>query len=262
MSQTSYTAQNVIAFEGMVAYGHGDFITKKNATRQLTSVVFTAVNSATYVLVINGTAFSITADGSTDATEIRDAMKIAIDAGSEPVVVETLSTNGLLIESTDRDNDFTITNVGSDTPSNVVITELVAQGQQIPFGRAVCWDDRGADDECRLPRQSADVGDRIFGVAAADHLLETVTGATNGLYLDKAGVSILRRGYIWVVCESAITAIGADVYVRYASGSGGSNLGAFRADADTSTAAVLNGATFRSTCGAGELCLLELNLTN
>lgn len=262
MSQTSYFAQNVVAYEGMVAYGLADFISKKNATRQLVKIlVVTNAADETYTVTIAGTAYEFTNSNPGSKTIVRDGLEALIEAGTQTVTWTDSSTDAGIIENTSREAALVIT-ASSQTSGNLTATEQVPFGQAVSFGRAVCWNEQGADDECRLPRVSTDVGDRIWGVAAADHLIETVPEATSGYYPNFSAISILRRGYIWVICESAITAVGADVYVRYAAGSGGSNLGAFRGDADTSTAAVLPGATFRTRCGAGELCLLELNLTN
>lgn len=263
MAQTTYSLENPIAYEGMPAYGFAEYFTAINATRQLSSIVFTAANAEDYVLNINGVAFTYTSDGSATATEIRDALKALIDADTSlPVTVSTLSTNGLYIESTDRESGFTITNVGSDTVGNVVITEAQGQDQKIPFGKVVVWDDRGADNECRLPTAAADIGDRTFGVAAGDHGLQGDCCEPFAGYPDGSAISVLRKGTIWVICEDALTTVGKDVYVRYAAGSGGSELGSVRSDADGSTAAILNGASFRGKCEAGGLVKLELNLTN
>lgn len=58
---------------------------------------------------------------------------------------------------------------------------------------------------------------------------------------------VVQTGRIWVLCDDAasITANSA-VYVRYASGAGGSDLGRFRQNAGSSEAAELPSAIFRS----------------
>jgi hypothetical protein len=53
---------------------------------------------------------------------------------------------------------------------------------------------------------------------------------------------------------------GDPVYVRYASGSGGSQLGSFRTSADSSTAALLPNACYRSDASAAGLAVCEINL--
>lgn len=70
---------------------------------------------------------------------------------------------------------------------------------------------------------------------------------------------VLRRGRIWVQAESAI-ARWTHPFVRYASGAGGTELGSFRADADTSTASQLFNAIALTDANAGELFLLEIAL--
>lgn len=72
--------------------------------------------------------------------------------------------------------------------------------------------------------------------------------------------SIMRRGRIWVRVEEAVTAHTSDVYVRHTAGGGGSEIGAFRTDADTASAQQVTNATWlTSTSGAG-IAMLEINL--
>lgn len=71
--------------------------------------------------------------------------------------------------------------------------------------------------------------------------------------------SVLRRGRIWVAVEEAIT-VGDDVYFRHTAGGGGSEIGAFRNDADTATCdQVTNAQWLQGSTGAG-VALLELNI--
>ncbi len=63
-------------------------------------------------------------------------------------------------------------------------------------------------------------------------------------FIDGETVSVLEGGDIWVYAEEAI-ADGDPVYVRVASGAGGSVLGAFRNDADTASCLLVPGARFR-----------------
>lgn len=70
---------------------------------------------------------------------------------------------------------------------------------------------------------------------------------------------VLRRGRIWVTAESAVTRWTVP-FVRYASGAGGTELGSFRADADTATAATFPWALFLTDAAAGQLVLVEISL--
>lgn len=77
-------------------------------------------------------------------------------------------------------------------------------------------------------------------------------------YQDKNTVSVMRKGAIWVYSENAVSE-GDPVYVRTASGSGGTQLGAFRGtDDDTSTAVALTGAIWGRDSGVAALNILEL----
>ncbi len=73
-------------------------------------------------------------------------------------------------------------------------------------------------------------------------------------------VSVLRMGRIWMVAEDAVT-ITDQVFVRFASGGGGTELGTVRSDADTATAVAQPRCRFLSvTTGALELVLVEVSL--
>ncbi len=69
-------------------------------------------------------------------------------------------------------------------------------------------------------------------------------------YIDGEMVPCLSMGGIWVFTETAVLD-GDPVFVRIASGAGGSALGAFRTTADTSTAVQVVGARFVRDCAAG-----------
>lgn len=74
---------------------------------------------------------------------------------------------------------------------------------------------------------------------------------TLGEYLDGATVGVLRVGAVWVDTEDACLE-GTAVYVRIASGAGGSQLGAFRSDADTASAVLVPNARWgRNSLAAG-----------
>jgi len=128
-----------------------------------------------------------------------------------------------------------------------------------------------------VPAQSGTGGTATFGVVALTTLVIAdfrgvacrqpvkTTIATGGIYgypgstsssvtadyVDAETVPVLNEGGIWVYSEEAISD-GDPVYVRAASGSGGSTLGAFRNDADSASCVLVVGAKFkRDSTGAG-----------
>lgn len=128
-----------------------------------------------------------------------------------------------------------------------------------------------------VPAQAGTGGTATFGIAALTTLViadfrgvavrqpTKTTGATGGIYgfpgitsssvtfdyVDAETVPCLTAGGIWVYSEEAI-ADGDPVYVRAASGAGGTVLGAFRNDSDTSSCVLVVGAKFkRDSTGAG-----------
>ena len=253
--QTTYDQDPAVAAVGMLAYVRSDdeILSRTSAVRQLEEVtVDTAVNSTQYDVTINGTTFSFTSDASATKTEIRDGLVAAINGGSEPVTAEANASDTFYVESDNYGDDesFTIS-VGS----NLSVAQLAAQAQKAGFGKMLVTDDRGDDDQVRLPRVAAEItGNAREGVAIRDRAKESNANE----YPTQASVAVLREGEIWVEVEDAVSKDG-DVYVRYASGSGGSALGSFRSDADSSTAALLPRAKFMTTTSAGELARVEIS---
>lgn len=72
-------------------------------------------------------------------------------------------------------------------------------------------------------------------------------------YVDGDTVTLLVEGSIWCFSEADM-ADRSDVYVRIASGSGGSLLGAFRADSDSGTAVQVTGAKVKRDTVTGSGC--------
>lgn len=98
------------------------------------------------------------------------------------------------------------------------------------------------------------------GVAVYDASIERAADAlAAGVeFGDGIALGVMDKGAIYVLPETAVKP-GDAVYVRIASGSGGSNLGAFRTDADTATAVVLSGAKWGSKAAAGAPAVLVLS---
>lgn len=88
------------------------------------------------------------------------------------------------------------------------------------------------------------------GVFASNlYALTGMPSGAEGNYIDTEMVPVLSMGAIWVFTEVAV-ADQDPLYVRVAAGAGGSVLGAFRNDSDSSTAVLVPGRFTRS-CAAG-----------
>ncbi len=85
------------------------------------------------------------------------------------------------------------------------------------------------DDQVVLPSASDDT---ILGPVIAHQNIELARGATEVAIEAEDSVNVMRTGNIYVETEDAC-APGDGVYVRYASGTGGTQLGAVRATAVT-----------------------------
>jgi hypothetical protein len=143
--------------------------------------------------------------------------------------------------------------VADESPA-VRWTRLAAAS--IGFGIGACKRSTQADDsdECAGPTQATDVTARFRGITLRDETRKNGTGYESG-----DPVVLLRRGLVWVEVEGAVTEDG-DVYCRHTANGGNTVLGKFRADADTTNAALVPSAKFRSTTAGAGLALIELNL--
>lgn len=128
----------------------------------------------------------------------------------------------------------------------------------IPFGLAVCAG-VAPDRDVKLPTSSGEAIASV-GVALSDTIECPLGGSAVPQFPVKSAVPTLRQGRVWVKVEEAVTPASA-VYIRYASGGGGTQLGSFRASADTATAALAPaGWAYRSSAGAAGFAILEINL--
>lgn len=251
--QTTFNTSPARAFAGMHAttFPFG-FISRALATKQLEQLTFGTTNG-TYTVTINGVVVATFVASSNTATQIRDDILADIQASAAPVRASALSTDKLLIEKADYGSDFTI---AISTVSGYSKSQLVAQNATAPFGAGVVRDDRAplSGKQCRLPRLATDVTSGLFlGVLAAN----TGNSPAVGGWPDESIPDILRMGHIYVLVEGTGTE-GAPLFMRYAAGAGGSQLGAFRADADTSTAVAIPGMRALETWTASGIVLAEL----
>ena len=137
------------------------------------------------------------------------------------------------------------------------VRESKAAAAAVNFGTFVCRraSPVDGDDQCANPAATADVTARGRGIALRDETRKHTTG-----YETNDQVSFLRRGRVWVTVEEAVLQDDA-VFVRFASGAGGTQLGAFRKSADTATAVALPGAIYKTAQATiGGLAMVEINL--
>lgn len=125
-----------------------------------------------------------------------------------------------------------------------------------------------------IPAQTGAGGTATLGVAVLDTVTaadfvgvcqyeagkepaETDATATPAEYADGATLPILDEGQIYVTTEEACDPT-STVYVRIGAGSGGSQMGAFRASADSATAVALSNCRYARVSGVGGLNVLEV----
>lgn len=251
--QTTFNTTPAKAFAGMEADTYPSaIISRALSTKQLVELLF-GTTDGTYTVTINGTAVASFVASTSTAAAIRDDIYTDIAASAAPVTVTKVSTNKLWIEKNDYGDAFTI---AISTISGYTKTQLVEQGAIAPFGVGVVADDRApvSGKQCRLPRQATDVtGGNFLGVLRAN-TMKMPAGGWPALSVP----DILRDGHIYVVVEGSGVE-GQQLFMRYASGSGGSQLGAFRADADTTTAVAVPGMKALESWSTGGIVLAEVH---
>lgn len=252
--QLTFEEQPAIGFPGMAFTADPRTSIKSglNSSRKLISVAITASNSQVYTITINGVAYTYTADGSAATTEIAAGLVAAINVPTNTVVLAAGTDTPITLESK-IDADFTVSysaGTGALTP-----TTVVPAAGALPVAVCVCQDERHPDKQAvRLPRQASDVtSGRAIGAVLSD--VAKISGVQFNPY---TMVPVLESGRCFVTVEEDVKK-GDDVFVRYASGSGGSQLGAFRKSDDTSTAAQLPRAIYDTDGSAGGLAVLKLN---
>jgi hypothetical protein len=252
MVQTSYSNTRTRAVAGMVANSiPAEYISRVLATQQLEELTF-GTTDGTYTVTINGVVVGTFAASSNTAAQIRDNIYDDIVASAAPVTATKVSTNKLQLKKNDfADTGFTI---AISTVSGYSKTQLVGQGTTVPFGVGLCRDDDSpvSGYRCRLPRVSADVTAGFLAIAAWDSSEPYAVGGWQPGSLPK----LLHKGHIWCVTEGAIGEL-AQMYCRFAAGAGGSQLGAFRADADSASAAAVVGLRAIESCSGAGIVLAE-----
>jgi hypothetical protein len=132
---------------------------------------------------------------------------------------------------------------------------------EVKFG---CVVTKGASTELIVhPDAAAEITDEklVRGIVVATKEQENqASGTGEPGYKVKSVVPVMRKGRIWVKSEDAITEGTSTVNVRYASGAGGTQLGAFRGAAVSMETAVLPKSKWKTSCGAAELAIIEIDL--
>ena len=137
------------------------------------------------------------------------------------------------------------------------ISKINTDSVELPFGTLLAQD-ASNDYGVKLLAASTDklAGIGVFTFAHDPNNLLTAQGAI------KVGgqIAVLTKGRIWVPVEQDVGPTDP-VYARYATGAGGSTRGAFRKDADTSTAVLIKGAFFvAAATAAGGLACVQFDL--
>lgn len=140
-----------------------------------------------------------------------------------------------------------------ESPNRDCLSRVWENATSAPYGIAVA---RGTDPDLEVDHAPDAAGD-ILGVLSHSHANEVGADDLNQADQGKL-VNVLHQGRVLVKVEDACTPA-SSVFVRVAAGGGGTQLGAFRTDADTATARAASGMRFLTSAGAGGLAVLEID---
>ena len=143
-----------------------------------------------------------------------------------------------------------------DVSPHFIASAINREVAPIPFGVAL---KKGTnEDEALLPVATTDV---LAGIAVHRHDVNTIGSSA---WSTAAGIPVgdrfdlLKEGVIYVKVEEAVVQ-GDKAFVRFLTGAGGTQLGAWRKSADTATARAVNGAYFLKGAAAGGIAPLYFN---
>jgi len=127
----------------------------------------------------------------------------------------------------------------------------------------------GGPQSVKLPAAAADVTDLLLGVAVADPSVERIVNngipAAFGAFNAETSLSVLRKGAVWVVVATALSAFSDGVYVLFQNPGGTpptDSLGSFDTVAGADVQVVAAGMAWKgsATVGGVDFGLLEINL--
>jgi hypothetical protein len=136
----------------------------------------------------------------------------------------------------------------------VVVTRFVDQAGGIAYGRACV---RAANQTVKLGTVTGDVTNAFQGFAVRQEYKEQLPDGSGPGYPDKEPIAVLRRGFIWVAVEGAVTEE-TPVFARTAASGGNTTIGAIRGDADSANATLIPNARFITSTTAAGLAIVEV----
>lgn len=233
------------------------YINDRANTAQVASLTITHAATETLTATINGVP--ITGATGADANAARDTLIAAINASTfvnADVVASSGGAGVVTLTARTAGVPFTVTGSGSGA-SDLTVAAVTANSTEEPLNPGLAVVGGANDGSCRLPYADAQV---IVGVVARAQVgieLEDVSSAYQ--YEASTPLPVGYSGAYVVEVENSVTP--ADpVHVRFTAGSGGTQPGAFRTGADSTTAFAVSNARFLTSASAGGKAVVALNL--
>lgn len=135
-----------------------------------------------------------------------------------------------------------------------LVSRAVEQAAGVPAGVMLV---AGTDPavEAKLPSTT---GQKLAGIVCHQQARQDFSLAGSLMLANGEDASLVRRGRVWVVVEEAV-APGEAVFFRHTTGTG-TELGAFRNDADTATCDQVTQANWLVGSSGAGVALLEINI--
>lgn len=258
MSIQSSVSRPAAGVAGLAADASNEILSGYFVPNKYVSVAVGASDSQVYSVTItpdggSPIVASFTAGVSTTTALITAGLVSAINTAAGAYVAAVGTNTPFTIEGKNGRSFTSSYSAGTGTLTETVV---VAGNATAPAGVLLVIDERAAygssDYAVRLPKATGDVTALAFGVTTDTVAHES---ATHGFGM----VDCMREGRMFVTVEEAVTA-GDAAFVRFAAGSGGSQLGSFRKSADTSTAVALPNAKFLTDGSAAGLAIVQVDV--
>lgn len=267
MAQTTMPAYQPIAVAGMlgdVALNQ-DIVTRtvsQSVAQVSTITIADFTDNTDYTVTINGIPVTIDSGAGSSVASIRTALLAALNADVNVARYVTFAAGGagvIVVTGITAGQSFTIVTDDESTGDMSVALTTAASTGTIGFGKGVALNGFGY---VKQPTSSGDVmeGISVFVQKATPNGVPDSTLADDGVatYTDGEEMSVLRKGRIWVIAETAITT-SSGVFVRHAV-SGAFTLGSLTATDDGNTVALPSSRWISGAAQAGQLCEVEINL--
>lgn len=269
--QLNYDIEPAIGLPGQIARASEfrDIVTgviAEEGEAEVADVVFAGVWAPADTATVNVMGIPVVATliaGDDTITEARDRALLALAASAPANAVATfaaVSTNTIRVtgkeigSGTGQYFDINVSSSEVTAGSGTAVTTTTQQSVNAgaaEFGMGLALDT--TDDRGKRVRVPTGTGFVFAGVVVFTHAVASRDLAGNGAIEPTHPINLLKKGYVYLVCEDGCDP-GEAIFLRHTV-NGTATPGHFRTDADTARADAITGARWVTGCAAGELAV-------